>query len=326
MSQPALDHRYDGPWPVDPFRARPLRRQVLRPNQPEEASDYPGDADYLAVHLGVFHDGAVVAAGSLFPEEGWRIRGMATLPEHRGEGLGRAVLEGLLEAAAARGGGRVWCNARTTVTDFYARFGFVPEGGEFEIEGIGPHLTVATEVPSSVAAGGFDLDEAVALLTRTPQVLRSWIGGLPDSIVDTPEGPGLWSLRDLVGHYVHGEGSEWITRVEHILGPNREEPFRPFERFAMYRRYADRELHDLLDEFVELREAALMRLDELAITEEMLDREGRHPVFGEVRLRQLLSAWICHDLSHLAQAARIMARKIAPDVGPWHRFIRIVRD
>jgi GNAT superfamily N-acetyltransferase len=133
--------------PVDPPQTRPLRRRVLRPHESlEELASHepPG------VHaVGAFAGDELVAVGFVCPdgEPGhWRVRGMATAPEFRGQGAGAAILAALVEHARAQGATRVWCNARTPALSLYARAGFQPESEEFEIPGIGPHFVMARRV------------------------------------------------------------------------------------------------------------------------------------------------------------------------------------
>ena len=140
---------------ISSAETRHLRRVVLRPNQPIEACVYPGDVAPDSFHLGI-RDGQshLIAVASFYREPlpdapagdpQLRIRGMAVLPEHRGKGLGRALVDAGL--AIARGQSPpptlVWCNARTTAAGYYAKLGFFPQGDEFEIEGIGPHYVMA---------------------------------------------------------------------------------------------------------------------------------------------------------------------------------------
>ena len=160
----------DGPIQVELVDAqvvRPLRRAVLRPDQPPEASVYPGDDDprsaHVAVRLLLGVTGDVVAVGTVLPcpapwaprhVNGWRIRGMATRPDSRGGGLGRSVLDALLRHVGAHGGGLVWCNARVPARRLYTGAGFATRGEVFDIPGIGPHIvmgrTLDAETPSRV--------------------------------------------------------------------------------------------------------------------------------------------------------------------------------
>ncbi len=137
---------------VDAEACRPLRSQILRPGRPAEENVYPLDDDPRAVHFAMKRGKAVLGVGSVFPDprpdgpEQWRIRGMAVLDEERGKGLGAILLKGLLAIAGNRGGG-LWCHARTDVEPFYARFGLVRDGDEFDLPGIGRHVVMTWQAP-----------------------------------------------------------------------------------------------------------------------------------------------------------------------------------
>jgi GNAT superfamily N-acetyltransferase len=125
-----------------------VRQPVLRPGLSPEDARYAGDGDADALHLGAFVDDRLVAVATIIrqPPPGeddpgaWRIRGMATLPDHRDRGFGARLLAGLLEHAREHGGRSVWCTARIGAVSLYRRAGFEPEGAPFEIPGIGQHL------------------------------------------------------------------------------------------------------------------------------------------------------------------------------------------
>ncbi len=128
---------------------RDLRALVLRPGRPAEDSIYPGDDDPATVHLAAFRDRGVVGIASLYAEDraggppgGRRLRGMATHPSARAQGVGQALLEAALEIANSTGAAEVWCNARSSAAGFYRQAGFEETGGPFEIEGIGPHIVM----------------------------------------------------------------------------------------------------------------------------------------------------------------------------------------
>ena len=129
---------------------RPLRHRILRPSQTYDDTLYPGDELPDTVHLGAFDGERLVGIASLYresrpdgPPGGWRVRGMATEPDVRGQGFGAALLGAAVEHAAASGGGEVWCNARLVAVDFYRRAGFDVVRGEFDIPGIGSHVVMA---------------------------------------------------------------------------------------------------------------------------------------------------------------------------------------
>jgi hypothetical protein len=167
----------------------------------------------------------------------------------------------------------------------------------------------------------FGLDSAVPVLRRTPGVLRAGLAELPQAWIRANEGPDTWSAFDVVGHLIHGERTDWIPRVEHLLRHGESVPFEPFDRFAQTEASRGKSMAELLDTFAELRAKSLRRLDELALKPIDLARRGRHPDFGSVSLEQHLATWVAHDLSHIAQIARVMGRQYTEAVGPWKAYL-----
>jgi hypothetical protein len=171
----------------------------------------------------------------------------------------------------------------------------------------------------------FDLREARALLARTPPLLDAWLRDLPAAWLCCDEGPETWNAIDVVGHLIHGERTDWIPRARHLLAHGDAVSFPPFDRFAQQRE-TPRPLDAMLDEFARLRGRSLGELDGLRLGAADLDRRGCHPEFGPVTLRQHLATWVAHDLTHVTQIARVMAKRCAADVGPWRAYLRVVRD
>lgn len=170
----------------------------------------------------------------------------------------------------------------------------------------------------------FHLSAAVPVLERTPRTLRAMLAGLPPEWTGATEGPDTWSPYDVVGHLVHGERADWIPRARIILAQGPERRFPPFDRFAMLRESRGKPLAELLDEFERLRAESLSTLAGWRLTEAQLALEGEHPEFGAVTLRQLLATWVAHDLSHLAQVARVMAKQYREAVGPWRAYLAVL--
>lgn len=169
------------------------------------------------------------------------------------------------------------------------------------------------------------LEEAVAVLERTPAAVGALLDGLPETFARATEGEGTWSPYDVVGHLVYGERADWIERARHVLAGD-PRPFTPFDRTAMFRESEGKSLGDLLAEFAELRGRNVAELRGMNLVDDDLGRTGRHPDFGEVTLGQLLAAWVVHDLDHVAQIARTMAKVYAEAVGPWSAYLSILRD
>jgi hypothetical protein len=167
------------------------------------------------------------------------------------------------------------------------------------------------------------LHETTALLERTPRVVRELLDGLPASWLDTPDTADGWTPRDVVGHLISAELEAWVPRVGIILEHGADRPFTSFDRFAHVERERDATLPELIDRFAELRAESLRRLAGL-IEDADLDRVGRHPVLGEVTLRELLATWAVHDLDHLAQAYAALAGSHDAAVGPWKAYLGIL--
>ena len=171
----------------------------------------------------------------------------------------------------------------------------------------------------------FDLDEATRVLVQTPHVLDAWLRDLPEAWLRATEGPSTWSAFDVVGHLIHGERTDWIPRVRHLLTHGEAVPFPVFDRFAQFEASRGRSMTQLLDDFRAARAESLDALAGLALTPADLGRTGTHPEFGVVTLAQHLATWVVHDLDHLAQIARVLARGYAGAVGPWRAYLRVVR-
>ena len=162
------------------------------------------------------------------------------------------------------------------------------------------------------------------MLARTPGALDALLRGLPEGWITAHEGGATWSPFDIVGHLIHGERTDWIPRARMILEHGETRAFDSFDRFAQFAASQGRALSSLLDEFTALRTQSLSDLTALRITDADLDRRGRHPELGVVTLRQLLATWVAHDLDHVMQISRVLARQYSDDVGPWRAYLRII--
>jgi hypothetical protein len=171
----------------------------------------------------------------------------------------------------------------------------------------------------------FDLASAREVLARTPATLAAMLSGLSEGWTAQTEGQGTWSPFDVVGHLIHGELTDWIPRLHVILEKGTAQPFTPFDRTAMFEASRGKPLAELLERFAALRQDNLLALDRLQLREDQLDLQGRHPELGLVTLRQLLATWVAHDLDHVVQIARVMARRYTDDVGPWTAYLRVLR-
>ena len=170
----------------------------------------------------------------------------------------------------------------------------------------------------------FVMEEGVAILERTPAALDALLRGLPDGWLAAHEGGATWSPFDVVGHLIHGERTDWIPRVRTILEHGEARAFEKFDRLAQFVESEGQTLNGLLEEFARLRQDNLRELAALRLTPADLDRRGRHPELGAVTLRALLATWVAHDLDHVVQISRVLARQYADEVGPWRAYLRII--
>jgi hypothetical protein len=172
----------------------------------------------------------------------------------------------------------------------------------------------------------FTINRSIEILQRTPAVLKAMLQGLADDWILGNEGKGTWNAYDVIGHLIHGEKTDWIPRTKIILSDEKDKTFKQFDRFAQFEESKGKSLQQLLDEFTALRKQNIELLLSYNINSETLNQKGIHPAFGEVSLSQLLAAWVVHDLDHIVQISRVMAKQYSSAVGPWTAYLKVLRQ
>ena len=190
---------------------------------------------------------------------------------------------------------------------------------------IGTYLIKINFLITNRYSVNFELDKAKEILTQTPTTLTSFLANLSEGWLKTNEGEDTWSPHDIVGHLVDGEISNWMVRIKIILDDSGSKHFEPFDRVAYLNRSKEEKTSKILEEFSQLRIHNLAELDALKISTSDLSKTGIHPEFGEVTLKQLISTWATHDLGHIAQIARVMAKQYKAEVGPWAGYLGILK-
>jgi len=170
----------------------------------------------------------------------------------------------------------------------------------------------------------FSLAHAVEILSQTPATLKLLLSGLSAPWIGNNEGGQTWNPFDVVGHLIHGERTDWIPRLKIIIEHGEARPFTPFDRFAQFEASRGKSLQELLETFAALRRQNLETLQQLNLNEEHFKLKGTHPDFGPVTFEQLLATWVVHDLDHIAQVARVMAKQYKAEVGPWIAYLSIL--
>ena len=176
-----------------------------------------------------------------------------------------------------------------------------------------------------MSTDNFDLNNTIEVLERTPATLNALLSGLSDHWIFATEGAETWSPFYVVGHLVHLEQSDWITRARHILS-GKSGPFESINREANFDSIEGKPLAELLIEFGVLRARNLAALVAMNLSSEDLDRTSLHPSLGQVTLKQLLATWSVHDLDHITQIARTMAKSYTDATGPWNVYLSVLRD
>ncbi|TYP99580.1 DinB family protein [Tenacibaculum adriaticum] len=169
----------------------------------------------------------------------------------------------------------------------------------------------------------FIIEKALEILKQTPKTLSCLLENLSDDWVLSNEGIDTWSPYDIVGHLIHGEKTDWIPRLNIILYEDNKR-FTPFDRFAQFESSQGKNIKELLSEFKHLRSSNIDYLQSLNLPNEQLNLTGIHPEFGDVTIRELLSTWVTHDLGHIAQISRVMAKQYKEEVGPWTAYVSIL--
>jgi hypothetical protein len=171
-----------------------------------------------------------------------------------------------------------------------------------------------------------EVTEAIEVLERTPALLDGWLVGLSPEWLVAREGEGTWNALEVVGHLAHNEETDWMTRLEIVLLHGEAQPFEPYEREGFRTRFPDWPLERLLPRFSSTRRENLDKLRDLNLKAVDLNRTGMHPALGRVTVKQLLAGWVVHDLTHIAQIARVLAKRYEVAVGPWREYMGVLHE
>ncbi len=172
----------------------------------------------------------------------------------------------------------------------------------------------------------FQITQIIEILSQTPTTIKSLLGNLSDEWIFASEGENDWSPFDIIGHYIHGEETDWIPRAEIILAQGENKKFEPFDRFAQIELSKDKTISYLLETFADLRRKNIEILKSWKLTEKQLKLKGTHPELGEVTIEQLLATWAVHDLTHIRQIVTILAKQQTTNVGAWKAYLSILQN
>lgn len=171
----------------------------------------------------------------------------------------------------------------------------------------------------------FNLKEAIEVLERTPHTLLNFLSGLSEGWLKCNEGEGTWNGSDVIKHLIEAEKTNWLPRLEFILQEGDSKPFPPFDRYTHLDEKAEGSIEQKLLEFRTLRAQNIAKLNVLIKPEIHLEWKGFHLDLGSVKVSELLSTWVVHDLTHIAQIVRVMAERYRENVGPWKEYLGILK-
>ncbi|MGI2329004.1 DinB family protein [Planococcus sp. YIM B11945] len=171
----------------------------------------------------------------------------------------------------------------------------------------------------------FQLNEVIEVLEQTPKTVESLLSGLSDGWLHHNEGEGTWNAAQVVSHLIEAEKTNWMPRIASILQEGENNPFPPFDRFAHLQESPGRPIDEKLQEFRMIRSKNILMLKQWIQPETDFEQTGLHPEFGLVKLRELLSTWAVHDLTHITQIVRVMAERYRTDVGPWEAYLGVLK-
>ncbi|WP_430786666.1 DinB family protein [Virgibacillus flavescens] len=172
----------------------------------------------------------------------------------------------------------------------------------------------------------FNLNEAIEILERTPATLEQLLSGLSEGWLQCNEGDGTWNTYEVIDHLIECEKNNWIPRLESILNEGEPKQFPPFDRYAHLKNKTKLSIDQRLADIKAIRTQNISTIEELIDPNVHLEQKGLHPAFGAVKVRELLSTWAVHDLTHINQIVRIMAERYRLDVGPWQDYLGILKN
>jgi hypothetical protein len=163
----------------------------------------------------------------------------------------------------------------------------------------------------------FNINSTIELLEHTPNAFCHLLNGLSEKWISQNEGEDTWTAFDVVGHLIHCEQTNWVPRIQIILSGGETRSFEPMDMSAQFTNSKGKTINDLLDEFQSLRKTNIQKLKALNLTGADFNKTAVHPSLGKVTLEQLISTWLVHDLDHMNQICRVMAKHYKAEVGPW---------
>ena len=120
------------------------------------------------------------------------------------------------------------------------------------------------------------------------------------------------------------ERTNWIPRARVILSESEVRKFAPFQQLPVPGEIEATNAARMIAEFAGLRQESVAVLRGLNLEPQDYGRTGEHPSLGTVTLGQLLATWVVHDLNHVHQILKSLAKLQREAVGPWRQYLAIL--
>jgi len=172
----------------------------------------------------------------------------------------------------------------------------------------------------------FSLNKSLEIIENTPLVVSALLNNISDQWTISNEGKNTWTAKEVVAHLIVCEQTDWLPRAKIILSDNQDKTFAPIDMLAHFDLAKNNSMKDLIKEFKRLRETGINEIKGLNLQKTDLNKTAIHPKVGELNLQQLIAAWAIHDLTHIAQIARIMAKQNKENVGVFATFLTILKS
>ena len=172
----------------------------------------------------------------------------------------------------------------------------------------------------------FSLNKSMEILENTPFVISSLLNNLSDEWILFNEGENTWTAKEVVAHLIICEETDWLPRMKIILCESPNKTFVQIDMFAHFDLAKCNSLLYLIDNLKLLRASAVKEIKTFNLQEKDFQKSANHPKLGEVNLQQLIAAWVTHDLTHIAQIARILAKQNKENVGAFSTFLNILKS
>ena len=171
----------------------------------------------------------------------------------------------------------------------------------------------------------FSLHKSLEILENTPAVISALLNNLTDEWTTTNEEDNTWNPMEVVAHLIVCEKTDWLPRVKIILSHLEDKTFVSINMTAHFDIAKSNSMKDLIKEFKQLRESGIKEIKAFNLQEADLRKIAIHPTLGEVNLQHLFATWVVHDLTHIAQISRVIAKQNKENVGAFAPFLNILK-